>query len=203
MGTAAREVEDIDFTERLEALNEDLETLNAEARELEETIAKNIALVLGGVGFTLDWNEKNGDICDAGGGTIKTGPFFLNCIKVTIHFGTPVVMPKNIVAGRISQDGIARVEKRHVVRLSQHQLQVGDIVYGRRGDIGRCALITEGERGWLCGTGSLRIHCGKAKNQPLFYSTFSITEEQSRICNQAVGATIAHFEHRDSSFCAG
>lgn len=50
VGMAAREVEDVDFTERLEALNEDLEALNTEARELEETIAKNVALVLGGVG---------------------------------------------------------------------------------------------------------------------------------------------------------
>lgn len=50
VGTAAREVEDVDFTERLEAFNEELETLNAEARELEETIAKNVTLVLGGVG---------------------------------------------------------------------------------------------------------------------------------------------------------
>ena len=44
-GTAA---DDFEFAERLEELNEELETLNAEARELEERIAENVASILGG-----------------------------------------------------------------------------------------------------------------------------------------------------------
>lgn len=46
VGAAAREVEDVDFTERLEELNEELEVLNSEARELEERIADNVVTVL-------------------------------------------------------------------------------------------------------------------------------------------------------------
>jgi type I restriction enzyme M protein len=42
VGVAAREEDDFDFFERLEELNEELEVLNAEARELEERIATNI-----------------------------------------------------------------------------------------------------------------------------------------------------------------
>ena len=41
------EVSDEDFKEQLEALNEELETLNAQARELEQTIAANVAGILG------------------------------------------------------------------------------------------------------------------------------------------------------------
>jgi type I restriction enzyme M protein len=40
-------VSDEDFKEQLEALNEELETLNAQARELEQTIAGNVAEILG------------------------------------------------------------------------------------------------------------------------------------------------------------
>jgi type I restriction enzyme M protein len=40
-------VSDEDFKEQLEALNEELETLNAHARELEQTIAGNVAEILG------------------------------------------------------------------------------------------------------------------------------------------------------------
>lgn len=40
------EVSDEDFKERLSALNEDLETLNSQARELESTIALNVAELL-------------------------------------------------------------------------------------------------------------------------------------------------------------
>jgi len=49
VGAAACTDADVDFTERLEELNEELEVLNAEARELEETIAHNIMAVIEGV----------------------------------------------------------------------------------------------------------------------------------------------------------
>jgi len=42
----ARAEEDFDFKERLEEQNEELETLNAEARELEERIAENVVKLL-------------------------------------------------------------------------------------------------------------------------------------------------------------
>jgi len=41
------EVSDEDFKEQLETLNEELESLNAQARELEQTIAANVAEILG------------------------------------------------------------------------------------------------------------------------------------------------------------
>jgi type I restriction enzyme M protein len=41
------DVSDEDFKTQLEALNEELEGLNAKARELEETIAANVAGILG------------------------------------------------------------------------------------------------------------------------------------------------------------
>jgi type I restriction enzyme M protein len=46
VGVAEREADDFVFAERLEELNEELEVLNAEARELEERIAENVAALL-------------------------------------------------------------------------------------------------------------------------------------------------------------
>ena len=48
VGVAAREEDDFDFKERLEEQNEELETLNTEARELEERIAGNVVKLLEG-----------------------------------------------------------------------------------------------------------------------------------------------------------
>ena len=48
VGVAERAAEDFVFAERLEELNEELEVLNAEARELEERIAENVMLLLEG-----------------------------------------------------------------------------------------------------------------------------------------------------------
>ncbi|MFZ1402784.1 MAG: class I SAM-dependent DNA methyltransferase [Anaerolineae bacterium] len=46
VGVAARAEDDFDFKERLEEQNEELEVLNAEARELEERIAENVVKLL-------------------------------------------------------------------------------------------------------------------------------------------------------------
>ena len=48
VGVADRKDEDFDFAERLQKLNEELEVLNAEARELEEQIAENVVHLLEG-----------------------------------------------------------------------------------------------------------------------------------------------------------
>jgi type I restriction enzyme M protein len=47
VGVAEGEADDFDFKERLEELNEELETLNVEARELEERISDNVSKILG------------------------------------------------------------------------------------------------------------------------------------------------------------
>ncbi|OOZ38918.1 class I SAM-dependent DNA methyltransferase [Solemya elarraichensis gill symbiont] len=46
IGVVERDEEDVDFTERLEELNEELEVLNSEARELEGQIAENVISLL-------------------------------------------------------------------------------------------------------------------------------------------------------------
>jgi len=48
VGVAERAADDFDFKEKLEELNEELEVLNAEARELEERISANVAMLLEG-----------------------------------------------------------------------------------------------------------------------------------------------------------
>ena len=46
VGVGARAADEFDFAERLEELNEELEAMNVEARELESRIAEGIASVL-------------------------------------------------------------------------------------------------------------------------------------------------------------
>lgn len=133
-----------------------------------------------------------GEICDEGGGIVRTGPFGSQLHESDYSvLGVPVVMPKDIIGGKIAEASIARVGTEHVERLAKHKLLPGDIVYGRRGDIGRQALITERESGWLCGTGCLRITLGKAAVDPTWLHYY-LREEQviAFIAQQAVGATM-------------
>ncbi len=133
-----------------------------------------------------------GSICDEVRGTIRTGPFGSQLHESDYQeAGTPVVMPKNIIDGKVLTDDISRIGDDDVHRLSQHKLRSGDIVYGRRGDIGRRALITEREDGWLCGTGCLRISLGNKILHPKFlYYYLGHPQVVSWIANQAIGATL-------------
>src|SRR5207248_6475379 len=49
VGVTQRPVDDFDFKEKLEELNEELEVLNVEAHELEERIAANVVMLLEGM----------------------------------------------------------------------------------------------------------------------------------------------------------
>lgn len=89
---------------------------------------------------------------------IQTGPFGSQLHESDYSDeGVPVVMPKDIIGFRISTDSIAHIPEETAVKLSRHRMQPGDIVYGRRGDIGRRAFIMSHQAGWFCGTGCLRI----------------------------------------------
>ena len=70
---------------------------------------------------------------------------------------SPIINPANIDDGRIIPNMRNTVDEGTFQNLIRHRLEVGDIIFGRRGEMGRCALITEREEGWLCGTGSLIV----------------------------------------------
>lgn len=139
-----------------------------------------------------EWrNVTLGELCNEGKGDIRTGPFGSQLHESDYsEVGTPVVMPKDIATGRVEESTIARVSMDHVERLSHHKLAKGDIIYGRRGDIGRKALVSEREAGWLCGTGCLRITVGHHTDSRFLFYRLGHPETVSAIRNRAVGSTM-------------
>jgi len=134
-----------------------------------------------------------GAICEQQGGTIQTGPFGsqLHASDYAAS-GTPVVMPADIVGGRVSTAAIARVGIEHVERLSQHQLRFNDIVFSRRGDVTRFARVTAREVGWLCGTGCIKVRTGTGTIAlPEWISiALAAPEVKDWLVRHAVGATM-------------
>jgi type I restriction enzyme S subunit len=91
-------------------------------------------------------------------GRIQTGPFGSQLhASDYVEVGIPTVMPANIGDNRIIEPGISRIRPEDVERLKRHKLQVGDIVFSRRGDVERRSLVRGHEVGWLCGTGCLLV----------------------------------------------
>jgi len=87
---------------------------------------------------------------------VQTGPFGSQLhAHEYVHGGTPIVNPTHMVNGRIVPTEDATVTSDVVARLPHQRLANGDVVFSRRGELGRCALVTDKEEGWLCGTGSM------------------------------------------------
>lgn len=123
---------------------------------------------------------------------IQTGPFGSQLHQSDYsESGIPVVMPKDLVGGKISEESIARVDKTHVERLCRHKIETGDILYSRRGDVGRCAHVTKKEEGWLCGTGCLRVTIDSEKADSRFvFFQLQHPDTVGWVEKHAVGATM-------------
>ncbi|KLR20649.1 hypothetical protein ABR26_10565 [Enterobacter bugandensis] len=101
-------------------------------------------------------------------------------------------MPKNIKIEEIDVEDIAKVSLSDAERLKKYQLAEGDIVYSRRGDVEKCALVTKNEANWLCGTGCLRIRIPRNKSiTPYFLHAFLSTPvTREWVSRHAIGATM-------------
>lgn len=107
----------------------------------------------------MSWSSSTlGDVVERDGGLIQTGPFGSQLHQSDyVTAGIPVIMPKDIIDGRVDDESVARVSEETALRLSRHQLQPRTIVLPRRGEITKRAFIREEQTGWLCGTGCLQI----------------------------------------------
>ena len=120
------------------------------------------------------WKYKSlGAACRDGGGDIQTGPFGSQLhASDYVPIGIPSIMPQNIGDNRIIEDGIARITPKDARRLSRYLVRAGDIVYSRRGDVERRALVRRHEEGWLCGTGCIRVRLGDNGADPRYASYY-------------------------------
>jgi type I restriction enzyme S subunit len=134
-----------------------------------------------------------GQICAAQGGAIQTGPFGSQLHTSDYkEVGVPVVMPTNIGDGGIVLDGIARIDQSDVERLPQHKLKLGDIVFSRRGDVTKNALIRSHEVGFFCGTGCLKVRLGNESiaNAKFISHCLRLPDIKDWLVRHAVGATM-------------
>jgi type I restriction enzyme, S subunit len=122
----------------------------ANARELFESYLNSIFSQNG-----EGWSRMT--LSEATGG-IYTGPFGSLLHKSDyVENEIPLVNPAHITEVGIEADFRKTISKETAQRLKSYIMREGDIVIGRRGEMGRCALVTAAEDGWLCGTGSFFI----------------------------------------------
>lgn len=139
----------------------------------------------------MSWTYTNLEsLCIEGG--IQTGPFGsqLHAHEYAAT-GVPVVMPQDLGENIIETHRIARVPDTVAARLTRHRLEPGDIVYSRRGDVTKRALVRSEQEGWICGTGCLRARVDPQKADPQFVSyLLGSPAVRDWIQGHAVGATM-------------
>ncbi|NCT41583.1 MAG: restriction endonuclease subunit S [Alphaproteobacteria bacterium] len=100
---------------------------------------------------------------------IKMGPFGSLLHKADyIENGIPLINPTHIIDGEIIPDPSFSISPAKAKELHKYLLKEGDIILGRRGDMGRCAVVDGKMEGFLCGTGSMILRPDKSKVDPYF-----------------------------------
>ena len=134
-----------------------------------------------------------GDICKG----IITGPFGSALHRSDyVEDGIPVINPQNIVDGTISTDDVKMVSESTRDRLVKFTVQEGDIVVGRRGEMGRCGVVTSAMNGWLCGTGSFAIQLKDESLAHFVHLQISSPKVKQYLEDQAVGVTMKNLNQR-------
>jgi type I restriction enzyme S subunit len=123
--------------------------------------------------------------------TFKTGPFGSALHKSDyVDGGVPVINPMQIVDGKIQPTPSMAVTEEAAHKLSDFRLSAGNIVIGRRGEMGRCAFVQSEQHGWLCGTGSMIVRTGPSLDGRFIQRILSSPPVIAAIKNASVGSTM-------------
>lgn len=120
---------------------------------------------------------------------IKIGPFGSLLHKEDyIIGGHALVNPSHIIDSKVFVDEKLTVSDEKFTELSAYHLRIGDVVMGRRGEMGRCAVVLD--NGLLCGTGSLLIRTKGEVTADYIQKIISFPSFKNTIEDMAVGQTM-------------
>ena len=120
---------------------------------------------------------------------IKIGPFGSLLHKEDyIENGHALVNPSHIIDGKIAVDNKLTVSEEKYAEMSAYHLRIDDVVMGRRGEMGRCAVVDR--NGLLCGTGSLLIRSKGEVTADFIQKVISFPSYKKTIEDMAVGQTM-------------
>lgn len=143
----------------------------------------------------IDGSWETGKLAKIGG-NVSTGPFGSLLHKSDyVENGIPLVNPAHIIGERIEPDHRKSISTKTLNRLSAYVLAENDIVIGRRGEIGRCAVVTQAETGWLCGTGCFFIRPKASVNAHFLAHLLRSRPYREALEAMATGATMLNLSN--------
>ena len=178
--------EQVEIATNLDKVSKVIEFRKKELQLLDDLIKARFVELFGDpVHNPYGWNKTElKELAD-----LKIGPFGSLLHKEDyIEGGHALVNPSHIVDGRIIIDSKLTVSEDKYEKLSAYHLKVGDVVMGRRGEMGRCAVVED--EGLLCGTGSLLIRPKGKVTADYIQKIISYPTFKKNIEDMAVGQTM-------------
>jgi type I restriction enzyme S subunit len=122
---------------------------------------------------------------------LRTGPFGSSLHQADYRKGgTPVINPASIRHGELVPIETMAVDADTVERLATFKLRKDDIVMARRGEMGRCAVVSQAQEGWLCGTGSLILRVPSCISAQYLAMLIGSPQARDYLTGFAVGVTM-------------
>ena len=174
------------IAQQLNLIKKQIKTVNSQLDQLDSLIKSRFV-------------EMFGDPCDPGSSSAKSridsfcelriGPFGSALHKEDyITDGHPLVNPSHIIGGAIRLDENLTIDDGKYESLAAYHLLPGDVVLGRRGEIGRCAVVKTD--GLICGTGSMIIRPGQKVRSDYLQRVVSFPSFSHALEANAVGVTM-------------
>ncbi len=141
----------------------------------------------------IDWSGRSQTLRQAGT-SVLTGPFGTQlAASEYVDDGVPVINPSHIDGGQIQPErGVSVPAQTASDGLQRHRLRAGDLVMGRKGDVGRSALIRAAEDGYVCGSDSIAVRCNPGALAAAYLAELlHLSIVRQHLESQSRGATMA------------
>ena len=129
---------------------------------------------------------------------IQIGPFGTQLHQEDyVENSIPLINPSHIRNGKILPDNKLTVSEEKYHQLPQYHMKTNDVIVGRRGEMGRCAVVTERENGYFCGTGSLFLRMNEKNLNATFLSFILSSNSIKKLLeNSSQGVTMANLNKK-------
>lgn len=139
-----------------------------------------------------DWRSTRSRTLRQFGATVLTGPFgTVLSADEYVEGGIPLINPTHISRGVITPESHVSVAPEVADRIRRHRLRQGDLVMGRKGDVGKAAVVGAREDGWLCGSDSIAIRCEDGDLRPEYLAlALTVDLYRQQLAKHSTGATL-------------
>lgn len=175
----------LDEQRRIAAILDHADALRAKRRQvlahLDDLTQSMFIDMFGGAA----WSRRLEDLA-----RIQIGPFGSLLHKEDyVEGGVPVLNPMHIQGGELFPDPTFSVAPEKAATLALYAVKEGDVLLGRRGEMGRAAVVGSAAAGALCGTGSIILRpC--SVNSDFLWALASSPRMKSHLERESLGSTL-------------